>query len=397
MGVDNDRRTTAPERRARVIKTLNSAFDLAEPGSAVNRFGGILDEQRTLIANADIDGIVSSMMVASVTDWRVGVLVDKTAYRHHASTDPRSAVDLSSTYVGVDVFSTRFPNVSNHPVLFGGDLSRAWSVPLRAHDERMRACAGTLPVINASLWYGIEARLGSAHASGLPYKYPFGSAQILLAVLESLGRGPRFFDRQYLPWLVANCDGGVDTIRSYAWNAETWWSALAAVVGPASHSETLYRLATNQRPNEFLDADRRLRYEEPERSRFLNSKWNLTSTTAVALRAVVSLVTDLTGWPDPFIDGVQGLEEWTTVEPRRGVLPVSGLTKLSTAELSQSLEEAAEAIHLNFSVFRERGTALGWMLASPSRPGEPAAEIPVEVSDVGDPESTPDDDAPPQR
>lgn len=391
MGVDQDRRDTARERRALVIDALSRELDPADSGSAVARLAPLLASERTVIANADIDGLVSSMMVGAVADWRIGVLVDKDSYRVHPSLVSAATNDLGSLGgVGIDVYSTRFPNISNHPVLFGGVPSvQAWGQAISGHDVLVRSSSVEHAVINPSLWVGVSARLGSAHARGFDYKYPLGTAQILLAVLESLGRSPRFFDRQYLPWLVANCDGGIETIRAYAWNAETWWSALAAAVGPASNSESLYRLATTQRPSEFLDADRRLRWEEPERSHYLNSKWNIVGSEPAALSTIVAWITDLSGWPDPFLGGATSLEAWTTIRPERGVLQVQGITNLPTETLQAQLAGAATAIHMNFSRFRERGTALGWMSTLP-----PAAqqndELPFEESGVGDPESIPD-------
>lgn len=391
MGVDQDRRDTARARRALVIDSLSVGLDPNEPSSQVSRLRSLIDEHRIVVANADIDGLVSSMMLASVTDWRVGVMVDKTTYRYHPSVATGVGVPLSAeSLFGVDVFSPLFPNVSNHPVLFGGPASAKPSgVLMVGHDARMLQSADDHIVVNPSLWAGVAARLGSAHPNGMDYKYPFGTAQVLLAVLEVIGLAPRFFDRQYLPWLVANCDGGVDTIRTYAWNAETWWSALAAAVGPSSSSESLYRLATHQRPSEFMDADRRLRWEEPDRSRWLNSKWNLTETTPEALSAVVSLVTDLSGWPDPFLGGVVSLETWPEVSPDRGVLQVDGITKANPVEIEHHVARAGAALHMNFSKFRERGTALGWMTATPA-PITAPSDAPIEETDVGNPASTPD-------
>ena len=391
MGVDQDRRDTARERRSMVIEALSRELDPAHEDSTVARVGQLLEGSKTVAANADIDGLVSSMMVGSVADWRIGVLVDKDSYRVHPSLvgtlqGGHSALDL----FGIDVYSTRFPNASNHPLLFGGTPSaQPWGRAVAAHDALVIESSRVHATLNPSLWTGISARLGSGHPRGFDYKYPLGTAQILLAALESLGKSPRFFDRQYLPWLVANCDGGIERIRAYAWNAETWWSALAAAVGPSSNSESLYRLATTQRPSEFLDADRRLRWEEPERSGHLNSKWNLTSSDPAALMTVVAWIADLSGWPDPFIGGAESLPQWVQVRPERGVLQVQGITNLAPSTLHGQLVGAASAIHMNFSRFRERGTALGWMGVTPATSAT-TNELPLEESGLGDPESIPD-------
>lgn len=79
MGVHDDRRATAAERRRRVIEVFDRQFNLKDERSAVRRFGALLDEPRVIVANADIDGLVSSMMLASVSQWRVGAIIDKRA------------------------------------------------------------------------------------------------------------------------------------------------------------------------------------------------------------------------------------------------------------------------------------------------------------------------------
>lgn len=322
-------------------------------------------ETRLIIANADIDGLVSAQMLAACTGWRIAGLIDRTGeIRVHPNyRTPQAIMDTGDAF-GVDVFSPLFPGVSNHPVYFGAGPRTFASVreSLLAFDAEMREAVAHHHVLNLSAWVGIGALLGSNNPQGMPYKYPLGTAQLLLAVLEAAGQSPRIYDRQYLPWLIANCDGGVDTIRSYAWNAETWWSALAAVVGPASHSEAIYRMVSSQRPNEFLDMDRRLRYDDPHRSAFLNTKWNLRSSSEEALAAVTGLISDLSGWPDPFLGGVERLATWSNTRPTRNVLKLSGITKVDADLRDAHLDAARVACHVNFSVFKERGTALGWSL-----------------------------------
>lgn len=368
MGVDQDRQFTARDRRGAIIKALNAGFNLSDPNSHLSAFVNLVKqrEPRLLFTNADIDGVVSTQMLSAVTGWPVVALVDRfgTVRVHPNYGTPQDLVDTGRVF-GVDVFSPLFPGVSNHPIMFGATTrtSKVIRDDLVAFDAQMSAAVATHHIINLSAWVGIAALAGSNRPNGMPYKYPLGTAQLLLAVLEAAGLKPRLYDRQYLPWLIANCDGGIDTIRSYAWNAETWWSAMAAAVGPSSHSEALYRLATTQRPNEFLDVDRRLRYDEPVRSQALNTRWNLVSANADVLQTAVGLIRDLSGWEDPFLDGASGTSGWKTSTPTRNVLPATGLTKVDTAKLAAHLASARTALHMNFSVFRERGTALGWMLA----------------------------------
>jgi hypothetical protein len=366
VGVDQDRQATARDRRAAIIAALRDGFD-ASGDSYLSAFKALVarDEPRVLVINADIDGLVSAQMLASVTGWQVGAVIDRngTVRVHPSFASPQDLVDSAAAF-GVDVFSPLFPSISNHPVYFGSKMRspKALREHLDNFDKDMRQAVEENQSLNPSAWVGISASRGSREPTGIPYKYPLGTAQFLLAVLESAGMNPKIFDRQYLPWLIANCDGGVDTIRTYAWNAEGWWSALAAVVGPASHSESIYRLVTEQRPNEFLDADRRLRYDEPVRSAFLNTKWNLSGNIDAALANVSSLLADLSGWPDPFIGDLAGLADWEAHETSRNLLPLKGITKVDETSAVAHLAAARQGLHVNFSVFRERGTALGWSL-----------------------------------
>lgn len=392
MGVDADRQATFRDRKRNIVQAFNAHMSLT-PGSAVSRFGAALREDRTMIAGSDIDGIVSAMMLASVSTWRIGALAMKSEailVSPHRGTPAELLADTTRPPFGIDVFSRLMPTASNHPVLFGttSRTSPGWRRDLLADfDQRIAADAEAQGALNPSLWTGIKATLGSQSHDGIPYKYPLGTAQLLLAVLEIAGAPPRFYDRQYLPWLVANCDGGIQTIRQYPWNVEVWWSALAAVAGPASQSEALYRLVTDQRPTEFIDVDRRLRYDEPGRSQWLNTKWNLKSQSPEAITQVVQLISDLSGWPDPFEGGVELLGKWISHHPSRNVLPLTGMTALGEDRVRAHLDTALEGLHVNFSVFKERGTALGWMTAD-ARPeiDQLLGEAPPEVDD--DPEDS---------
>lgn len=398
MGVDQDRQNTARDRRGSIIKALNAGFDLADPNSHLSAFVKLVNDgkPRLLFTNADIDGVVSTQMLSAVTGWPVVAFVDRfgTVSVHPDYGTPQDLVDTGRVF-GVDVFSPLFPGVSNHPVMFGATArtSKVIRDDLVAFDGQMSTAVATHHIINLSAWVGIAALAGSNRPNGMPYKYPLGTAQLLLAVLEAAGLKPRLYDRQYLPWLIANCDGGIDTIRSYAWNAETWWSAMAAAVGPSSHSEALYRLATSQRPNEFVDVDRRLRYDEPERSKALNSRWNLVSANADVLRTAVGLIRDLSGWEDPFLGGAGSIGDWKTSAPTRNVLPAAGLTKIDPAKLAAHLASARTALHVNFSVFRERGTALGWMLAGTDKAVEELLGVDPALEDIPDDDPTIPDQA----
>lgn len=393
MTVDQDRQDTAGARRTSIIKALNEGFDVSSEYSAVSRFKkqAAASEPYFIVGNADIDGLVSAQMLAAATNWKIAALIDRNGdIRLHPDFESTQNLIGTGRVYGVDVFSPLFGGVSNHPVLFGTTprTNAALRTDLETFDSVMSESVDEFGTLNLSAWVGIGALFGSRSPRGMPYKYPLGTAQLLLAVLEGAGLNPKIYDRQYLPWLIANCDGGVDTIRTYAWNAETWWSALAAAVGPASHSEAIYRLVTGQRPNEFLDMDRRLRYDEPERSKWLSTKWNLVSSSNDALSAVSGWISDLSGWPDPFRGGLAGLPLWRTISPTRNVMNLSGITKMDPHVRSSHLSAAREALHVNFSIFKERGTALGWSLPNKNAQVESTLGTAIAIEDIPEDQPT---------
>jgi hypothetical protein len=359
-------------------------------------------EERQMIGNLDIDGLCAAAMLASVSSWRLTAVVDRSTevYVHPGYPLAHGLPAAEDTFFGVDVFSPLFPTVSNHPILFGSSSRRArdLSDAYQSHDEFMLDRVKSFGSISPSAWVAIGASLGSTHPNGLPYKYPLGTTQVLLAALEAAGVGVRMFDRQYLPWLIANADGGATSIRTYAWNVELWWSAMAAAAGPASYSEAIFQLVTNQRPNQFLDTDRRLRWDEPDRSKALKTSWNLKTTRASDLLSAVELITSWSGWPDPFLGGVDKFDTWHSSRPTSGVLPLDGITRVPTDQRETHLAAARNALHVNFSVFRERGTCLGWLLPvrDPATAGVVGAadEVPQPQEPGLDPddESVPDSD-----
>jgi len=323
----------------------------------------------TLLISGDIDGVVSAMMLAAVTPWRAGAIVVGSDYiLHHPSwASPGELLEMGSPF-GVDVFSARFPSVSNHPVLWGSRrLASSAEAGQRClqFDALIRGRAATIHMENPSLWAGIEASVtDTRRPTAASYRYPLGTAQFLLALLEAAGKSPRLFDREYLPWLIANCDGGVESIRAYPFNVPMWWSSLAAAVGPGSVSEAVYRLVTEQRPNEFVDVDRRLRYEEEARAGVaLDQKWNLRGTDPMTLAMAVAWISDISGWPDPFMGGVAELTEWRRYDPQTGLMQMNTLPSGGLAELDYHLTMASEAVHSSFSFFDGRWR-LGWMASS---------------------------------
>lgn len=138
-------------------------------------------------------------------------------------------------------------------------------------------------------------------------------------MLEVAGHSPKFFDRTYLPWLVANCDGGVSTYSKYANNARVWWPVMAGAVGPGSLTEQIFRMVDTMRPHDFLDAVHRLDRERQASSLapWLNDDWNLLGSSAQTIQHALEWLSELTGWRDPVKGGIAGLPSWE-------VLPLSG-------------------------------------------------------------------------
>ena len=207
-----------------------------------------------MVVSADIDGLVSASMLASVADgWKVVALVAKSQrlYIH-----PSVASGRPDDIFGVDVFSPRFDNVSNHIVNFG---SKRLQIPevlreFQLWDATIATAARHHLLAVPAIWAGTEASYEDAsRPTSAKYKYPFGTAQILLALLEAGGHAPKFYDRHYLPWLVANCDGGISSYITYAFNAGIWWATLAGAVGPASLTEQIYARISTMGPCALQD------------------------------------------------------------------------------------------------------------------------------------------------
>jgi len=338
MAVDDDRRQTAGQRRELVIETFSRELDGNVSGSAAARLGDLLrtHPERHLIVSGDIDGLASAAMLArsAPPDWRAIALIVKSGdVLLHP--DFISGTDLSKCF-GVDVYSTYVDNVSNHVALWGTKKPHSSAAGLaiaQAYDTEVKRRAQTTLLATPSLWAGIQ---GSQSRTDLPdsagYRYPLGTAHVLLALLEAIDRSPRLFDREYLPWLLANADGGLKTIRDHPYNVPLWWSSLAAAVGPATLSESLYQTAARQAPIAFVDTVNRLRAEshlvDGAPAQHLNDDWNLRSQSAEAIGAITKWISSLSGWPDPFLGGSEGIKDWLRVPlTSRGRL----LTTLPTA------------------------------------------------------------------
>jgi hypothetical protein len=318
-----------------------------------------------MAVSADIDGLVSASMLASVApDWKiVALLVKSQRLLLHPSVVARRPDDL----FGVDIFSTRFDNVSNHIVLFGSLRLRApevlaafqrWDADvLQAAEDRLLAVP--------SIWARTEGgREGAEHPTSSKYKYPFGTAQILLALLEGGGAPPRLYDRHYLPWLIANCDGGVRTYTEHAYNASVWWATMAGAVGPASLTEQIYSRVAGMRPHDFIDAVNRLDRERPsEMPAWLTDNWNVAGDSTGAIVQTLRWIADLSGWGDPVLGGIGGVHTWEELDvpTSQGGSIAMGGGYPDPDEAVRTIDGAHDALNANFYHGGRRGSHFNWV------------------------------------
>jgi hypothetical protein len=359
--------STAAARRKIAIEALSRELDGSEPASGTARLGALLTASRPMAASADIDGLVSATMLASVAPgWEiVAFQVQSSRVLVHQSVAASMPADL----VAVDLFSVNHDSISNHVVKYGSLQAQLTGLraAFRAWDAAVDAAGRSHLHAVPALWAGTE---GSYEDAGRPtsskYKYPFGTAQILLAMLEASGHAPKFFDRHYLPWLVANCDGGVSTYTKYAWNARVWWPVMAGAVGPASLTEQVFRLVDDMRPHEFADTVNALDRERAANNEpaWLNDDWNLADTSTSTIERALTWLCDLTGWRDPVRGGVNGLQHWVT-------RPVSGsgevylkgntrVTAATEAAAVATLAGAPAALNANFYHGGFSGSRFNW-------------------------------------
>ncbi|MFC7726164.1 hypothetical protein ACFQW6_13685 [Nocardioides sp. GCM10028917] len=368
----DDAHSTAQARRRIAIEALGRELS-NDPTSASTRLGSMLGEARPMVVSADIDGLVSATMLGSVApNFEIAALsVGSAAWLVHPSVSSGAPSDM----FGVDVFSANHDNVSNHVIKWGD--KKAQLLPVREAFARWDLLVDTMSksklLAVPALWANTQ---GGREQAGRPdsstYKYPFGTAQILLAMLEASGHAPKFFDRTYLPWLVANCDGGVSTYARYAANARVWWPVMAGAIGPGSLTEQIFELVDTSRPHDFLDAVHRLDRERPASvPQFLNDKWNLmggTTPSLTVLQHTLTWLTDLTGWRDPVRGGIPALDQWVMLPPSASGLvyytsagPKGGVAKDDPLLAASLIDGAASALNANFYQGGMTGSRFNWV------------------------------------
>jgi len=322
-----------------------------------------------MVVSGDIDGVVSSAMLGSVArEWEVVAVVTQSS---RILVHPSVAVGVPDDIFGVDLFSPAFDNVSNHVVEFGPKRIKLEAVrqAFEAWDSAVQAAASKFLLAVPAIWASTTACYEDAgKPTSAKYKYPFGTAQVLLALLEAAGYPPRFYDRQYLPWLVANCDGGVSSYYAHAYNASVWWPTMAAAVGPASLSEQVYQLVATMRPHDFIDAVNRLDRERRAARvpGWLNDDWNLVDQSVATIERTYSWLTELTGWRDPVRGGTANIHTWESVDiSTSGIVHVGGQqyakTTADPAAAAASIVGATSAINANFYFGGFSGSRFNWV------------------------------------
>lgn len=318
-----------------------------------------------MAVSADIDGVVSATMLASVAqEWDiVAFAVGSVKLLIHPSVAAAMPPDLFA----VDLFSPGHDSISNHVVKYGNKRLRLTGLrnAYQGWDRMVDQAQSQRLMAVPSIWAGTQGCYEDADKpTSSKYKYPLGSAQILLAMLEASGHPPKFFDRHYLPWLVANCDGGVATYTKYAFNARIWWATMAGAVGPASLTEQVFRLVDGMRPHEFLDTVNALDRERQAQGLepWLNDDWNLAKSDLDTLARTLRWLCELTGWRDPVRGGIDGLDTWVEQPVNgRGDVPFDRVAPADERAHVASIGAAAAALNANFYHGGYSGSRFNWI------------------------------------
>jgi hypothetical protein len=368
--VDDFIYATARDRRKLAIHVMSTELDPTTPNSSASKLKKIIEGPfRPVVISGDVDGVTSSALLGAVTNnCKVVAVVnnkDREVYVH-----PEFASKRPNNLFGLDVFSPEFDNVSNHIVLFG-DKRLTVPAALKAFNEwdaKVLKAANDPDRLMAVPGIAGHTQAGysdAEKADSSKYKYPLGTAQWLLALLEVIGKSPKFYERHYLPWLIANCDGGVTSYRDYGYNVEIWWSTMAAAVGSMSQSETIYSMIRNMRPLDYVNTVHQLQREfqfagEP----VFDDKLNLRNSRLNGIQSAFNWIFDVSGWSDPVYGGITEMNEWVTlsVDPKS-----HGIVSLKPSEISDPegdaarIRTASNALNANFYIGGETGSRFNWM------------------------------------
>jgi hypothetical protein len=359
---------TASARRRLVIECLDRELDLGSSTSNASLFKKLVHDSSSplqIVTSGDVDGLVSTAMLCSVLPaWKVAAVIFDSQEIWVAP----SIEERPENLFGVDVFSLQFHSVSNHIQYYGDKKLRQpeklrafqdWDVAVQRESQR-RVFA------NPNVWAKIQACYEDAdRPRSAKYKYPLGTAQVLLALMEVCGIPPKFYDRRFLPWLVANCDGGIRTYANHGYNADIWWPTLAAAVGPGSLSESLYLRVSQMRPQDFRFEVNSLarEFHSSTTHLFFDDQWRLTGSFPKVWMQALAWLLDLTGWHDPILGGWSSLEAWQK-------LPVTQSERISLKTVTttdkgdaRAINDAHAALNANFYIggMVKEGSRFNWI------------------------------------
>jgi hypothetical protein len=283
----------------------------------------LMRDNRYIIANRDIDGLVCATLLSQATGWKIAAVVwAGRGYLHPEFEDFDELVACGA--VGADIYSPRFPSFSNHMQLLGGDWLTddvAKQDVINEHDREIAQAATQRETyaFAPSIWAGSQAgNWDDADVHSRRYRYPMGSSQFTLALLESLGVGPTFRDLYYSPHLVAHCDGALETAVTAGYNVLPWLDTLAAVAGLGSWTAHIRSALNNGGPDVFARLVRSLHGENAAVAECLTLDWNLSGAGKASVhKAVVAWLIAENGWDDPFLPVPAGYQ--------RGAFRESGL------------------------------------------------------------------------
>jgi len=368
--VDDHIFTTARDRRKLAIQVMSMELNANIHTSSASKLRRIVEgEFRPVVISGDVDGVTSAALLGSVTqNCKVVAIVNNNDREIYVHSDYASG--RPSNLLGLDVFSPEIDNVSNHIVLFGHKRLTVPEVLQAFNDWDQKVMNATADPNRLMAVPGIFGHTQAGYsdaerADSSKYKYPLGTAQWLLALLESIGKSPRFYERHYLPWLIANCDGGVKSYRDYGYNVEIWWSTMAAAVGSMSQSESIYSMVRNMRPLDYVNAVHQLQREfhhagEP----IFDDKLNLRSGRLLGIKEAFNWIYDVSGWDDPVHGSINKMDSWITI-------PIDdnshGAVSLKPSEISDPIGDAvrigtaSKALNANFYIGGETGSRFNWM------------------------------------
>ncbi len=370
--VDDNIYATARERRKLAIKVMSTELDPTLMSSSASKLRRIIEGSfKPVVISGDIDGVTSAALLGSVSqNCKVIAVVnnkDREIYVH-----PDYATKRPDNLLGLDVFSPQFDNVSNHIVLFG---EKRLSVPevLQAFndwDKKVLSAADDPNRLMAVPGIRGHTQAGYSDADKIDsskYKYPLGTAQWLLALLEVIGKSPKFYERLYLPWLIANCDGGVTSYRDYGYNVEIWWSTMAAAVGSMSQSETIYSMIRNMRPLDYVNTVHQLQREFQQTGEpIFDDKLNLRNSRLAGITDAFKWIHDISGWNDPIQGSIEGMKEWITVsvnDNQHGMVSLKPSEIIDPKSDASRIRSSIHALNANFYIggFGESGSRFNWM------------------------------------